>query len=56
MPKNQIDKEEINVRVLKIKNELYNGTYLGPLVNGTTVLITCSTRFWIFSKNIDIKF
>ena len=29
MPKNQIDKEEINVRVLKIKNELYNGTYLG---------------------------
>ena len=30
MPKNQIEKEEINVRVLQIKNELYNGTYRGP--------------------------
>ena len=29
MPKNQIDKEEVNTRVLKLKDTLYNGTYLG---------------------------
>ena len=29
MPKNQIDKKEINLRVLKLKDSLYNDTYLG---------------------------
>ena len=29
MPKNQLDRDEVNTRVLKLKNTLYNGTYLG---------------------------
>ena len=27
MPKNQMSKEEMDNRVLKLKNELYNGSY-----------------------------
>ena len=53
MPKNQIDKEEVNTRVLKLKNTLYNGTYLGASGDWlTTPPITCLTRSWTSSKNI----